>query len=193
MTCQFNTGDIDTAIKTTLMPNSDHFDQKVETSLRRDIPIVTSPHARVQLTNQEHESFTNVSALAPFETGLVEIGGTGGPKRPLLRITGLPGKHVPSTAVAGLLNKMANAVSISLLPEPPEESNYNINSVDDNVIPLPSASIDSPHDRLDPGTRHQRRYPRSHRVHPGLPHLYHGRHPHDGSPRHYPRTLHGSR
>ncbi|OOQ87037.1 hypothetical protein PEBR_19091 [Penicillium brasilianum] len=90
--------------------HGDHFDQKVKTSLRRDIPIVTSPHARVQLTNQEHESFTNVSALAPFETGLVEIGGTGGPKRPLLRITGLPGKHVPSTAVAGLLNKMANAI-----------------------------------------------------------------------------------
>lgn len=92
---------------------SDHFDQKVEASLRRDIPIITTPHARVQLTNKGGESFTNVSALAPFETGLVEIGGTGGPKRPLLRITGMPGKHVSSNAVVGLLNKMANAVSTS--------------------------------------------------------------------------------
>jgi hypothetical protein len=83
----------------------------VEASLRRDIPIITNPHARVQLTNKGSESFTNVSALAPFETGLVEIGGTGGVKRPLLRITGMPGRHVPSNAVVGLLNKMANAVS----------------------------------------------------------------------------------
>lgn len=89
----------------------DHLDQKVEASLRRDIPIVTTPHARVQLTNKGSDSFINVSALHPFETGLVEICGTGGPKRPLLRITGMPGKHVPSNAVVGLLNKMANAVS----------------------------------------------------------------------------------
>ncbi|OKO90292.1 hypothetical protein PENSUB_13425 [Penicillium subrubescens] len=90
--------------------HGDHFDQKVEASLRRDIPIITSPHARTQLTNKGSESFTNVSALAPFETSLVEICGTGGAKRPLLRITGMPGKHVPSNAVVGLLNKMANAI-----------------------------------------------------------------------------------
>lgn len=93
-----------------LIPNSDHFDQKVEASLRRDIPIITTPHTRTQLTNKGSDPFTNVSALAPFETGLVLIGGTGGAKRPLLRITGMPGKHVPSNAVVGLLNKMANAV-----------------------------------------------------------------------------------
>jgi hypothetical protein len=101
-----------------LMSDSDHFDQKVEASLRRDIPIITTPHAQTQLTNKGNESFTNVSALAPFETGLVDIGGTGGPKRPLLRITGMPGKHVPSNAVVGLLNKMANAVRTTLLKQP---------------------------------------------------------------------------
>jgi hypothetical protein len=85
-----------------LMPTSDHFDQKVAASLRRDIPIITTPNARAQLTNKGSESFTNVSALAPFETGLVEIEGIGGRKRPLLRITGMPGKYAPSNAIVGL-------------------------------------------------------------------------------------------
>jgi hypothetical protein len=112
------------------MSSSDHFDQKSEASLRRDIPIITSPHARTQLTNKGSESFTNVSALAPFETSLVEIGGTGGAKRPLLRITGMPGKHVPSNAVVGLLNKMANAVRITQTRYP------NTHPLDDTVCYL---------------------------------------------------------
>lgn len=101
------------------MAPRDHFDQNVEASLRRDIPIITTPNARVQLTNKGSDSFTNVSALHPFEMGLVDIGGTGGPKRPRLCITAMPGKHVSSNAVVGLLNKMANAVSHSpLSPDP---------------------------------------------------------------------------
>ncbi|KAJ5174263.1 uncharacterized protein N7482_000140 [Penicillium canariense] len=89
--------------------HKDHFDQKVEASLRRDLSIITTPHARVQLTNKD-DSFTNVFALAPFETGMVEVAGTGGPKRPLVRVTGMPGKHVPCNAVVERLNKLAHAI-----------------------------------------------------------------------------------
>lgn len=161
------------------MASRDHFDQKVEASLRRDIPIITTPHARVQLTNKGGDSFTNVSALHPFETGLVEIGGTGGPKRPLLRVTGMPGKHVPSNAVVGLLNKMANAVSTVLpahtsLKSTKRGTSSRIASLTSLLLPL-----DPPNKRLDPRTRHQRRHPRTNRLHHWLPHLHHGRHAHD--------------
>ncbi|KAI2795250.1 hypothetical protein POX_a01855 [Penicillium oxalicum] len=90
--------------------HGDHFDQKVEACLRRDVPIITTPHARAQLIDRSDDSFTNVSALRPWEVGLVEIGGTGGTKRPLLRITGTPGQHVPRNTVAELLNKWAQAI-----------------------------------------------------------------------------------
>lgn len=130
----------------------DHFDQKVEASLRRDIPIITTPYARVQLTNKGSDSFTNVFALHPFETGLVEISGTGGPKRPRLRITGMPGKHVPSNAVAGLLNKMANAVSTTHhfprpIPSNPTKMNLPSKGIIDTLL---LALLDPPNQRLDP-------------------------------------------
>lgn len=136
----------------------DHFDQKVEASLRRDIPIITTPHGRVQLTNKGSDSFTNVSPLNAFETCLVEIGGTGGPKRPLLRITGMPGKHVPSNAIVGLLNKMANAVSTTHhfprpIPSNPAKMNLPSKGIIDTLL---LALLDSPNQRLDPRTRHQR-------------------------------------
>ncbi|KAF7714560.1 Uncharacterized protein PECH_006109 [Penicillium ucsense] len=90
--------------------HGDHFDQKVESCLRRDVPIIANPHAQAQLTARDQDPFTNVSALRPWETALIEIGGTGGTKRPLLRVTGTPAQHVSSNAVVELLNKWAQAI-----------------------------------------------------------------------------------
>ncbi|GES66794.1 beta-lactamase-like protein [Aspergillus terreus] len=89
--------------------NRDHFDQKVEASLRRDLPIITTPHAHSRLTNKGADSFTNVSALDPFETAIVDIKDSAGPRRQL-RITGMPGKHIPSNSIAESLNSLANAI-----------------------------------------------------------------------------------
>ncbi|KAJ5814588.1 hypothetical protein N7474_006365 [Penicillium riverlandense] len=78
----------------------DHFDQKVEASLRRDLPIITTPHAQAHLTAKGADSFTCVSALNPFEQVFVEINGALAKRRgkhARLRVTGMPGKHVPPT------------------------------------------------------------------------------------------------
>lgn len=88
----------------------DHFDRKVEASLRRDIPIITTPHAKEYLTSKIKDSFTSVSALDPFEQVEVNIEGTEGPGQPRLRVTGMPGKHVPPNRVVEKLNTLANAV-----------------------------------------------------------------------------------
>jgi hypothetical protein len=101
--------------------NRDHFDQKVEASLRRDLPIITTPHAHSHLTNKGADSFTNVSALDPFETATVDIKDSAGPRRQL-RITGMPGKHVPSNSIAESLNSLANAVHP---PPPPRHPSQN--------------------------------------------------------------------
>ncbi|KAL5362025.1 Metallo-hydrolase/oxidoreductase [Aspergillus floccosus] len=89
--------------------HGDHFDQKVEASLRRDLPIITTPHAHSHLANKGADSFTHVSALNPFETAIVDITGSAGPRRQL-RVTGMPGKHVPSNSIAESLNSLANAI-----------------------------------------------------------------------------------
>jgi hypothetical protein len=56
------------------IPRRDQFDKKLEASLRRDLPIVITPHAHKQLTDKFAASFTNVSALDPFESTMVESG-----------------------------------------------------------------------------------------------------------------------
>ncbi|EMC91476.1 hypothetical protein BAUCODRAFT_117974 [Baudoinia panamericana UAMH 10762] len=88
--------------------HADHFDEKVEESLRRDLPIVTTPHAKTHLHDQKGEDrFTNVYDLDFFENAMLDITTsgtqTGGGKVPAVKVTGMPGKHVPP----GLLS-MAN-------------------------------------------------------------------------------------
>lgn len=90
--------------------NRDHFDQKVEASLRRDLPIITTPHAQAHLTGKGTDSFTYVTALDHFDQVLVDLDGTKGQKGPRLRVTGMPGKHVPPNKVVQKLNDLANAV-----------------------------------------------------------------------------------
>ena len=92
---------------------SDHFDQDVEASLRRDIPIITTPHAKDHLTGKgDHESFTSVHDLDFFDDIMVDIK-SGKEKKPAIKVTGMPGKHVPQ-GVLSTMNDLISAVSRSL-------------------------------------------------------------------------------
>lgn len=89
----------------------------MEASLRRDLPIITTPHARAHLAEQKAagEAFTEVYALDFFESLCVDVvrgSGVGqgrGEKVPSVRVTGMPGKHVPD-GVLGTLNEYLKAV-----------------------------------------------------------------------------------
>ena len=88
----------------------DHFDQKVEESLRRDLPIITTPHAKEHLGSKEDaEAFTAVHALDFFQSMLIDVK-SDGPSKPAIKITGMPGKHVPP-GVLGTMNDFLQAVS----------------------------------------------------------------------------------
>ncbi|KAL0574021.1 hypothetical protein V5O48_007943 [Marasmius crinis-equi] len=75
--------------------HADHFDQLVEDSLNRDFRIITTPHAKECLEGKE-VPFTGVLGLDFWESVLVhgEVEGEGG-KKPVVKVTGMPGKHVP--------------------------------------------------------------------------------------------------
>src|SRR5436305_10746097 len=90
---------------------SDHFDQEVEASLRRDLPIITTPHAKDVLTSKGAEdSFNQVYDLGFFESMMVNLSspGTSG-KVPQTKVTGMPGKHVP-TGFLEAVNDLVHAV-----------------------------------------------------------------------------------
>ncbi|MCJ1248911.1 hypothetical protein MMC30_006132 [Trapelia coarctata] len=95
--------------------HADHFDQKVEASLRRDLPIITTPHAKECLVDkkEEGEKFTDVTALEFWESAIAGKGGS--PKKwqrdgePSVKVTGMPGKHV-ADGVLGTLNEWVRAV-----------------------------------------------------------------------------------
>ncbi|KAF2769288.1 Metallo-hydrolase/oxidoreductase [Teratosphaeria nubilosa] len=90
--------------------HADHFDQLVEASLRRDLPIITTPHAREHLQRKKEqkagaegeEAFTQVFDLDFFENAMVDFQNPNpasshehGEKVPAIKIAGMPGKHVP--------------------------------------------------------------------------------------------------
>lgn len=89
--------------------HADHFDQKVEASLRRSLPIITTPHAKQSLTSKgPTESFTEVSSLDFFESMMVDVDSEGmDEKRPAIKVTGMPGKHVPPGPLAALNDFLA--------------------------------------------------------------------------------------
>lgn len=89
----------------------DHFDQKVESSLRRDLPIVTTPHAKNELTLKGDDSFTNVYDLDPFQQVMVNIKEEGMQRQPQMRVTGIPGKHV--SGVMETANNFLSSVRLS--------------------------------------------------------------------------------
>jgi L-ascorbate metabolism protein UlaG (beta-lactamase superfamily) len=99
--------------------HADHFDEKVESSLRRDLPIVTTPHAKHHLheSKSDEEKFTDVYDLDFFESCLVSIP----PKDdhavltskssgiPAIKVTGMPGKHIPD-GILSVANDLIAAV-----------------------------------------------------------------------------------
>ena len=83
----------------------------MEQSLRRDLPIITTPHAKDHLSSKENgEAFTAVHDLDFFESMLVDISPKSRSKnQPCIKVTGMPGKHVPP-GVLGTMNDFLKAV-----------------------------------------------------------------------------------
>ncbi|KAF2094157.1 Metallo-hydrolase/oxidoreductase [Rhizodiscina lignyota] len=80
--------------------HGDHFDQIVEDELRRDLPIITTPHAKSCLTaptKKGEDEFTAVTDLDFFDSCFIDIkdGAAEGNKQLSIKVTGMPGKHVP--------------------------------------------------------------------------------------------------
>lgn len=77
--------------------HADHFDQEVETSLRRSLPILTTPHAKHHLHEKKsaEENFNQVYDLDHYESAFLNVEATLSSTIPAMRITGMPGKHVP--------------------------------------------------------------------------------------------------
>ena len=89
--------------------HADHFDQVVEDSINRDFLIITTPHAKECLSTKT-EPFQNVIALDFFDALNLEATNSGGNgKKPLIRVTGMPGKHVPPGPLA-IANDLLGAV-----------------------------------------------------------------------------------
>ncbi|KAI1383308.1 Metallo-hydrolase/oxidoreductase [Hypoxylon trugodes] len=87
--------------------HEDHFDQLVEKSLNRTFDIITTPHAKECLAGEAKEDpFQAVHDLDFFESLMLHIdrkepshaGGYG--KVPAIKVTGMPGKHVPPGPLA---------------------------------------------------------------------------------------------
>lgn len=78
--------------------HADHFDQDVEKKLRRDLPIVTTPHAKEHLQKPGEEKgdageYTNLTALDHWQSAMVEVERE--TEGQALKVTAMPGKHVP--------------------------------------------------------------------------------------------------
>ncbi|KAI0146986.1 Metallo-hydrolase/oxidoreductase [Xylariaceae sp. FL1272] len=94
--------------------HEDHFDRLVEDSLNRAFPIVTTPHAKGCLTPVDKSKTTVTGSLGPFsnvhdldffDSLVLHIGGnTDGQPAPIIKITGMPGKHVPPGPLAAINN-----------------------------------------------------------------------------------------
>ncbi|KAL4726242.1 hypothetical protein ACLX1H_006920 [Fusarium chlamydosporum] len=84
--------------------HEDHFDRLVEDSLNRDFLIVTTPHAHKCLTSKD-KPFTNVKALDFFDhLKLKSDDPEPGQQAPVIKVTGMPGKHVPPGPLAAVNN-----------------------------------------------------------------------------------------
>jgi L-ascorbate metabolism protein UlaG (beta-lactamase superfamily) len=92
--------------------HADHFDQLVEDSLNRDFTIISTPHAKECLAGKE-EPFTGVVDLDFWKSAMIHVGGEktgeGKARQPRVKITGMPGKHVPPGPLA-VVNDLLGAV-----------------------------------------------------------------------------------
>lgn len=101
--------------------HGDHFDQEVEAQLRRNLPIITTPHAKSHLAHKEDgEAFTDVYELDAWKSMIIDVKSDGKEQNsenvPVIKVTGMPGKHVAPKAL-DFINDIVKAVcpySISL-------------------------------------------------------------------------------
>ncbi|MCJ1239326.1 hypothetical protein MMC14_007320 [Varicellaria rhodocarpa] len=153
--------------------HADHFDHEVEDSLRRDIPIITTPHAKSHLAGKkgDGEAFTNVHALNCFESVVVDIvvngegneeeEGKGASEKEKktrnvrgVKITAMPGKHVPDTGILATANEYLHAIPPvngwmvelgSTKTQPPPQQGDDIDSENENEKEInPSSAPSSP-------------------------------------------------
>jgi L-ascorbate metabolism protein UlaG (beta-lactamase superfamily) len=91
--------------------HEDHFDREVEDKLRRSLPIITTPHAKSHLTAKGDESFTEVHALDFWESLILDVKTEkiAGGRKPGVKVTGMPGKHVPPGPL-NVANELLGAV-----------------------------------------------------------------------------------
>ncbi|KXJ93528.1 beta-lactamase-like protein [Microdochium bolleyi] len=97
--------------------HEDHFDRLVEGSLRRDVRIVTTPHAKKCLEGEEGKEegmggFTDVTGLDFWESAVLHVdegGGGRNSRTPAVKITGMPGKHIPPGPLS-IANDLLKAV-----------------------------------------------------------------------------------
>jgi hypothetical protein len=87
----------------------------VEETLRRDLPIITTPHAHEALTSQKtsSERFTAVTPLDVWSSALIDIlpPHTGSSEiQKCIKVTATPGKHVPLGPL-NILEKASELVS----------------------------------------------------------------------------------
>ncbi|KAL9570533.1 hypothetical protein ACKAV7_004870 [Fusarium commune] len=89
--------------------HEDHFDRLVEDSLNRDFLVVMTPHAHKCLTSK-NEPFRNVKPLDFFDhLELKNEDSKAGEPLPVIKVTGMPGKHVPPGPLAAV-NDLLGAV-----------------------------------------------------------------------------------
>ncbi|KAF4949993.1 hypothetical protein FSARC_13327 [Fusarium sarcochroum] len=88
--------------------HEDHFDRLVEDSLNRDFLIVSTPHAHKCLTSKD-DPFRNVKALDFFDHLELQSEDAEESHRPVVKVTGMPGKHVPPGPLA-VVNDLLGAV-----------------------------------------------------------------------------------
>ncbi|OCF34411.1 hypothetical protein I316_03925 [Kwoniella heveanensis BCC8398] len=82
--------------------HEDHFDKEVEDKLRRDLPIITTPHAKKCLTEDKavDEKFSEVYDVDTWQSMFVSAvrsseGKDQGITGRSVKVTAMPGKHVP--------------------------------------------------------------------------------------------------
>lgn len=68
--------------------------------MRRDLPIISTPHAHTCLTEKKTDPFTAVTAVDTFKSVFLDIvasptpAGSSQPRLPAINVTAMPGKHV---------------------------------------------------------------------------------------------------
>lgn len=102
--------------------HGDHFDRVAEARLRKDLPIVTTPHAARKL---ERKGFRAAQGLRTWEAVRVTKG------RASMRIVSMPGRHAP-----GLLSRLLPPVmgSMLLLGEADQPPRFSIYITGDTLL-----------------------------------------------------------